>query len=275
MSYLENPIRWDHTGQENSFTLSGLRDVRGVSRGNGVLYFWVQPEARGRRQIEFYQSQSVAIEFKGDESGQLSFGLDDKMIPPPSGVVSLSDQGFIIAPCLKVKTVKQEIVLMLLSPPTSPPELTAEKSILSVKDGEETVALSTDGNEVNCRGTISGPFKTAHIVLNRNPNLRVYKNGFNQEISEAKLPGEINVTWKPVSREFEEHLIAFDGSNPQIRIVDDLLEWMRWSKDPLDNDPGDFVIGDGLGVNYTIRLVLDRGLGRHVSDETRVTITRP
>jgi hypothetical protein len=136
------------------------------------------------------------------------------------------------------------------------------------------VVLSTDGNEVNCRGTISGPFKTAHIVLNRNPNLPVYKEGFNQEIGGTKVPGEINVKWKPVSREFEDRLIVFDGLNPQVRIVNDLLDWMRWSKDSLDSDQGDYVIGDGLGVNYTVRPVLDRGLGRHVSDETRITITR-
>jgi hypothetical protein len=36
---------------------------------------------------------------------------------------------------------------------------------------------------------------------------------------------------------------------------------------------GDFVIGDGIGVSYTIRLLLDRGLGRHSSDEARLTVT--
>jgi hypothetical protein len=41
-------------------------------------------------------------------------------------------------------------------------------------------------------------------------------------------------------------------------------------------DPGefdDYVIGDGPGVNNTLRLRIDRGLGRHDSDETRVTVT--
>src|SRR5439155_17229844 len=35
---------------------------------------------------------------------------------------------------------------------------------------------------------------------------------------------------------------------------------------------GDFVIGDGVGVNYTLRLRLGRGLGRGALDETRLTI---
>jgi hypothetical protein len=130
---LENPLWWDHIGQENSFTLSGVRDVRGVSQGNGVLYSWFQRQNRsGSFNIGFYLSHSTAIEFKADVPGEVSFGLDDKMIFPPSGVVSLSDDGFIIAPCLSVKTAKQEIVLMFFHPPTSPPEVTAEKSILSV-----------------------------------------------------------------------------------------------------------------------------------------------
>jgi len=35
----------------------------------------------------------------------------------------------------------------------------------------------------------------------------------------------------------------------------------------------DYVIGDGPGVSYTLRLRIDRGLGRHDVDETRLTIT--
>jgi hypothetical protein len=41
-------------------------------------------------------------------------------------------------------------------------------------------------------------------------------------------------------------------------------------------DPGefdDYVIGDGPGVNYGLRLRIDRGLGRHDTDETRLTVT--
>jgi len=35
---------------------------------------------------------------------------------------------------------------------------------------------------------------------------------------------------------------------------------------------GDYVVGDGAGVNYTLRLRIDRGLRRHESDETRLTV---
>ena len=34
----------------------------------------------------------------------------------------------------------------------------------------------------------------------------------------------------------------------------------------------DFVIGDGPEVNYTLLLRIDRGLERHESDETGVTV---
>jgi hypothetical protein len=35
----------------------------------------------------------------------------------------------------------------------------------------------------------------------------------------------------------------------------------------------DFVIGDGPGASYTLRLRIDRGLERHETDETRLTVT--
>ena len=76
------------------------------------MYFWFQREVRTGSHIQFYQSQSSLIEFRADEPGLVSFGLEDRTIFPPSGVVSLSDQGFIVAPSISVKTAKEEIVMM-------------------------------------------------------------------------------------------------------------------------------------------------------------------
>ena len=138
------------------------------------------------------------------------------------------------------------------------------------------MTLSTENGELRCAGTISESFKTARIILNRNPGLPVYKEGFNATLHELKEPGSISCTWKPVARSFEEQLLVFHpdiassygfGPSTGYPIPSDLRRIMGVSTDDTD-----YVLGDGVGVDYKIRLVIARGLGRHFSDEARLIV---
>ncbi len=59
---------------------------------------------------------------------------------------------------------------------------------------------------------------------------------------------------------------------------------ISWGLDRIANNLGapdqqdgeklsDYVIGDGSEVDYRLRLTVERGIGRHDSDETRLTVT--
>jgi hypothetical protein len=174
----------------------------------------------------------------------------------------------------------RDVVLMLLFPDNASREVSVDKAILTVPAEDATVTLSTDNGELRCLGTVTGRgFKAAKIVLNRNPDLPVYKSGFNQTLCELKEPGEISAVWKPVTRSFEQCLMAlhppslnsFERTN-FLLPYDDLAEHLGAPEDDYSGTMPDYVIGDGVGVNYSVRLVLDRGPERHPSDEARLTI---
>src|SRR6266516_8055113 len=153
-----------------------------------------------------------------------------------------------------------------------------EKPALAIPKQESLVTLSSLGGEVRCLGTISSSSKVARIILNRNPGLPALGEGFDETLSELRDGGMFSFTWKPVTRTFEELVLAF---YPSKMFSDDLYSWgldriasNLGAPDQKDGEkPSDYVIGDGSEVDYKLRLTIDRGLGRHGSDETRLTVT--
>src|SRR6266700_2909381 len=123
-----------------------------------------------------------------------------------------------IAPALRLDLAKgREIVLMLLSPPARPHNVSVEKNVLTIPDGEATVTVTTGNGEVRCQGTF--PAQAKSLSFDNMPSL----------LSGTESKGTGNKE--------------------------------------------DYVIGDGIGVSYTIRLLFQRGLGRHSSDKTRLYVT--
>jgi len=274
-NHLPHSVRWDQFEGRDSFTISDLTEVMSVDSGLGLLYCWMQREGRSgslKRQFDFHYARSM--QYSVVEPHLVLAGLDFSSQFPCSGMIALGDEGYIIAPSVKFTLAKgSEIVLMVISPSNSPRAESVEKTSLSFPGLEESVALSTVDGAVRCLGTISGNVKSAKIILNRNPGLPVYKAGFDQEIGEFKPPCQVDVTWKPVGRNFERRLLVFDPFRNQGRMIDDLMDSF-WSKEQDDlPDFGDYVIGDGPAVDYSIRFVMDRGLGRHVSDQSRIILT--
>jgi len=89
----------------------------------------------------------------------------------------------------------------------------------------------------------------------------VYKAGFNETLGKLKGKGQISAAWKPVGRSFEELVLVFDPST----ICSFEANSMSFDRIPSHLSGGefmypggidDYVIGDGIGVRYAIRLTV-------------------
>jgi hypothetical protein len=139
------------------------------------------------------------------------------------------------------------------------------------------MTLTAESGELRCLGTFSTGLKGAKVILNRNPRLPVYKAGFNETLRKLKGRGQINAIWRPVGRSFEELVLAFDPSSicsfeANSMSFDMIPSHLSGHEFKNSGTIGDYVIGDGIGVSYTIRLLLDRGLRRYSSDEAKLAV---
>lgn len=276
ISYVKNRISYDSSGGRELYTVSEVGRLSSISSGLGLLYFWIHIGENPVLSSQFVLLKSAPAMYKRTSEDQDSICFEHPNESPCSGFIATTGEGYILAPAVKLaRTFGSDIVLMFLSPGATAPEIMIGKTILNALGQEATVTLSTGNGEFRCAGTISGSFKMARIVLNRNPGLPVYKDGFNEILRELKEPGSINCVWKPVSRSFEEQVLAFNpdvassfefGPSTDCEIPSDLLRNLGADEDT------DYVIGDGEDVDYKIRLIIDRGLGRHSSDETKLTV---
>jgi len=197
---------------------------------------------------------------------------------PCTGIVTSNGEGYMIAPALKLELGKgREIVLMLLSPSVRPHNISVEKTVLAIPGAEAMMTLTAESGELRCLGTLSTGSKGGRVILNRNPRLPVYRAGFNEILGKLNGPGQISAVWRPIGRSFEELVLVFDPSTICSFEANSLSFDMipshlsrREFKDSGSID--DYVIGDGIGVSYTIRLLSNRGLGRHSSDEAKLAV---
>ncbi len=274
-TFVENPVRWDPSDGRESFTVYGLGRLRGVFKGLGLLYFYITGSKTPGFRSEFVLLQNTPTDYSMIEPQVATLGIDTSVRVPCSGIITPSRIGaFIIAPALKLDVPEgRDVALMLVSPPTAPHEVSIDKTTLDILGEEATVTLSTGNGELRCLGSVSGhAVKAAKLVLNRNPGLPVYPTGgFDETLCELNSPGEMSATWKPIARSFEEFLIVFHPS--KIDSFEEVSEYLGAPEDDFTGTMKNYVVGDGVGVNYTVRLVLDRGLGRHASDQARLTIT--
>ena len=267
-----------------NFTVEGTGGLKAASKGKGVLYSRIRREFSGEGGAaigmicQLLLEQPIWTEWSIDSSGKVSVELDSQSSFPCSGFTASTGEGYIVCPAFKLEPYKgQNIILMFLAPRTKPYNVSVEKTILAVPGEETEVTVIAEEGEIRCRGTISSEAKRARLVLNRNPRLPFNKTGFDETLSEIKGEGWINASWKPVARSFSELLVTFYSSR---MLSDDVYSWgldritnKLGRPDILETGPLDYVIGDGTGVDYTLRLTLDRGLGRHETDEARVTVS--
>jgi len=283
ISYVKNPIGYRQSDGREYITVDTFGGLKAAFKGRGIVYSWVQGVGRqAALNCQFASLQMTQAEYFTDEPGRISLELEAQPRPPCSGIRTSTCEGYIISPVYKLDPIDgQSIVLLILAPRTTPYNVEVEKSVLTISKDEGEVTVTSDGDEIRCAGSISGQTITAHIIINRNPELPVYRAGFNKTLMELRGQGEINATWRPVARSFEEHLIAFspagmDSNRFAVGLGPVDLESIAGYLGAPEFEYGkfdDFVIGDGPGVNYALRLRIDRGLGRHESDETKITVT--
>ena len=277
---MKNPVERDQSGGHDCFAMSGIGSLKGAFRGRGLVYSWIQgvDEAFGPN-CQFELSQPTQAEYTTKGGGKITVEFDPADKFPCTGVVTSNGEGYMIAPALKLDVGKgREIVLMLLSPVARPHNVSVEKNVLTIPDGEATVTVTTGNGEVRCLGSFSAQSKEAKIILNRNPRLPVYRAGYNETLSKLKGRGQMNAVWKPVGRSFEELVLVFDPSTicslqANSLSFDNMPSLLSGTESKGTGNKEDYVIGDGIGVSYTIRLLFQRGLGRHSSDTTRVYVT--
>jgi len=253
--------------------------LKGAYQGRGIIYSRMgRLEGDVRIGSDFDMSQVNPATYVSDESGSITVEREAQSEFPCSGIVTSTGEGYVIGPAFELDPVKgQNIVLMFLAAKTTPYSVSVEKPVLAISNQESVVTLSSLGGEVRCLGKISGGSKVARIILSRNPGLQALGEGFNETLSELRGGGMFSFTWKPVTRTFEELVLAF---YPSRMFSDDLYSWgldriasNLGAPDQEDGEkPSDYVIGDGFEVDYRLRLTIDRGLGRHDSDETRLTV---
>jgi len=284
VSYVKNPIGYRQSDGREYITVDVVGGLKTAFKGRGILYSWVQgPGRHAFLNCQFSLQQMTQVEYFSDEPGRISLELEAQPRSPCSGIRTSTGEGYMISPAFRLEPSEgPNIVLMILAPRTSPCNVEVEKSVLSVSKDESVVTVTSDGGELRCSGAISGQTRMAEIVLNRNlelPELPVYRAGFNQTLTELKGQGQISALWRPVTRTFEEHVFAFYPSSIGSNRLDlgpvNLDALANYLGAPGFGDPGefdDYVIGDGPGVKHTLRLRIDRGLGRHDTDETRLTV---
>jgi len=278
-SYVKNPVDHFTDNGREYFTVQAIGPLKGVFLGRGIVYSWVEQVGENATMNSQFEMREMTPARHVVESRKIKVELDAQSRFPCSGMISSTGEGYSIGLAFKLEPTKgPNLVLMLISPRSSPVNVSVEKSVLAIRNEESRVIVTTDGGKLRCLGEISGQSKMARIVLNRNPRLPVYRAGFNETLFELKGRGKISAVWKPVARSFEELLLAFypssmgsfDSGSMGLHKIADYFGVNNFAD---SRELGDFVIGDGVGVNYTLRLRLGRGLGRRAFDETRLTIS--
>jgi hypothetical protein len=278
ISYVKNPIELSESGRRNCLTVYGIGSLKGAFRGRGLVYSSIQGvDEVARLNCQFELSQPTRAEYT-IEQGQVTVEFDPIDKFPCAGIVTSNGEGYMFAPALKLDVGKdREIVLMLLSPPARPHNVSVEKTVLAIPGEEATMTLTAESGELRCLATVSSGSKGARVILNRNPRLPVYKAGFNETLGKLKGRGRINAVWRPVGRSFEDLVLVFDPASicsfeANSLSFDRIPSHLSGREFKNAGTFGDYVIGDGIGVSYTIRLLLDRGLRRHSSDEAKLTV---
>ncbi len=276
---MKNRVELGRSDGRDRLTVYGIGSLKGAFRGRGLVYSWIQGvDEAARSDCQFELTQRTRAEYT-TEQGQITAEFDPTDKFPCTGIVTSNGEGYMIAPAFELDAGKgRETVLMLLSPPAKPHNVSVEKTVLAIPGEEATMTLTAESGELRCLGTFSATSKGARVILNRNPGLPVYKAGFNETIGKVKGRGRISAVWKPVGRSFEELVLVFDPSTicsfaANSLSFDRITSYLSGGEFKDSGSIDDYVIGDGIGVSYTIRLLLDRGLRRHSSDEARLAVT--
>ncbi len=262
--------------QNGQFTVSfvkiGRLNVREVYQGTGILYYyWTAGKYRTwhhELKMDEVSRQQSAMHGSVDEALQTLSFPDN---PGFSGLVTSTDAGYIIAPTIKfdIPTGK-DIALMLLSPKTYS-QISVERTSLYIPDEKMNATATLRPNrELLLQLLVSGEgFRKARVSMLR--GCRVFKPGFPETLIELSEAGQATSAWRPTHRNHDDILFAYYPSDLSAETLHQLavhlgapLEWLNGPR------RGQFIMADGPGTMYVLRLQLERRLRRDVTHQTQV-----
>src|SRR3989441_8315349 len=187
ISYVKNPVELGQSGGRDCLTVYGIGGLKGAFRGRGLVYSWIQGvDEAAKSNCQFELSQPTRAEYT-IEQGHVTVEFDPIDKFPCVGIVTSNGEGYMIAPALRLDMGKgHEIVLMLLSPPVRPCNVSVEKTVLSIPGAEATMTLTAESAELRCLGTLSTGSNGGRVILNRKPRIPVCKAGFKDTLSKFK-----------------------------------------------------------------------------------------
>ncbi|HZY47515.1 MAG TPA: hypothetical protein VFE96_06925 [Candidatus Bathyarchaeia archaeon] len=279
VSYVSNRVDRGVADRSGYLTVRGVGGLKAALKGVGILYSELQRHTEDVRfRCRFMLKDATLAEYSIDNSGGISVKLDAQSRFPCSGFVASTGEGYIVSPAFKLEPINGPgVVMMFLAPRTTPFDVSVEKTVLAIPNYDSVVTVSSEDGEIRCVGTISSRARRASIILNRRPGLPAFKTAFDETLSQITAEGHISANWRPVARSFQELIVAFDPwkmfSEDVYSVGLDRILSNLGALDPGEGKPlNDYVLADGSGSNYTLRLTVDHGLGRHRSDEVRVTV---
>ncbi len=253
--------------------------VRKAVKGLGVLYFywaggvWAEPRFSKSLLMPHPTPVDAGVSSKHGEPS-VNISIPDKF--PCAGAVSPELGGYLVAPTVKLDVAEgKDIAAMLIAPRNDPARVSLSKTFLSVPtDGSEARIELTANGQLTCEGTLGGGLDSAKLLLTRNSNPPITDLGLVEELVEAKEPGTISASWKPVARSFEELLFIYRPVDVNLGDLDRLVEHVGASTETWDEaGKTPFVVGDGSGASYTLKLVLKKHQKGDLTDIAQITVT--
>jgi hypothetical protein len=213
-----------------------------------------------------YQNQIITIDL-------------GKRVFPASGLISPDLTGEIKAPAIHFDLPHAyDLWVAILRSPASPIKISTEKSSLNISHSSaqvmaqiESVNADAELSSLRIDGSVHGEgFKKVWLSINRS----VQRTSFEETIGELTDSLE-TFSWKPIVRTFDTVLVTYSDMfmNHFLGLLQQLgAETNRNFLAFRSYMPRTFVLCDGEGIDYNLRLTGEKHILGHEKDETHVTL---
>ncbi|HUK85511.1 MAG TPA: hypothetical protein VLU95_06595 [Candidatus Acidoferrum sp.] len=282
------PTAWYSTSQDGNVTVSvksgSPLKPRAICVGTAILEsYWINtgktsswhfaPKLLDPTQVQYIESTDVY------QNQIITIDLGKRMFPA-SGFILPNLTGEIKAPAIHFDLPHAyDLWVAILRSPSSPLKIGIEKSLITIShssaqamaqiesgtaDPEETSSLRADVS-VNGEG-----FKKVLLSIKRS----VERASFEETIGDL-TNGLETFTWKPTTRTFNTILVTYSDMfmNHYVGLLQQLGAETNRNLAFRSYLPRPFVLCDGEGIDYTMRLTGDKHILGHEKDETKLTMT--
>ncbi len=91
---MKNPVERDQSGGHDWFTVSGIGSLKGVFRGRGLVYSWIQGvDEAATSNCQFELSQPTPAEYTTKGEGNITVEFDPANKFPCTGIVTSNGRG--------------------------------------------------------------------------------------------------------------------------------------------------------------------------------------